>query len=512
MLLKYFYDTALAHASYMVGCQKTGEAIIIDAGRDIQQYLDAAKKDDLRIVAAADTHIHADYVSGARELADQHDVKLYLSDEGPAEWKYLFAEDYEHELLRDGDRFSIGKIDFEVLHTPGHTPESLSFMLTDKGGGADKPMGVFTGDFVFVGSIGRPDLLEESAGIKGAAEPGARDLYRSIARFQELPDYLQIWPAHGAGSACGKGLGSIPSSTAGYEKMFNPALNFESEQQFVDYILSEQPEAPKYFAVMKRVNKEGPAVLGNRAIPDKLNATSLVDTAAEAMVLDTREQHAFAKGHVRGTINIPLKYLAAWAGWLVDYDKPVYVVTPESDLTEVIRILHKIGIEQIAGYFDAKNVEQAGLNEQTYTEVTPIEIEKQAAAEEVILVDVRGDTEWREIHIKKAKRCFLAKLPEKLTEFTGDCRLVFQCRSGGRSAIAASLAQAAGVEKVMNLRGGINAWSATGLPTSGEATDIFGPNSEASTGEAANQSQAIFWNAECPSRSKDPLTSSHVLR
>jgi len=164
MLLKYFYDTALAHASYMVGCQNTGEAIIIDAGRDIQQYLDAAAREDMKIVAAADTHIHADYVSGARELADQHAAKLLLSDEGPAEWKYLFANDYEHQMLKDGDTFSIGKIEFEVLHTPGHTPESLSFMLTDKGGGADKPMGIFTGDFVFVGSIGRPDLLEEAAG------------------------------------------------------------------------------------------------------------------------------------------------------------------------------------------------------------------------------------------------------------------------------------------------------------------------------------------------------------
>ena len=197
MLLKYFYDTTLAHASYMVGCQRTGEAIIIDAGRDVQQYLAAAAKEDMTIFAAADTHIHADYVSGARELADQHAAKLLFSDEGPPEWKYQFAKDYRHQLLKDGDTFAIGKIEFNVLHTPGHTPESLSFMLTDKGGGADKPMGIFTGDFVFVGSIGRPDLLEEAAGVKGTAEPGARDLFRSIQRFRQLPDYLQGWPAHG---------------------------------------------------------------------------------------------------------------------------------------------------------------------------------------------------------------------------------------------------------------------------------------------------------------------------
>lgn len=508
MLLKYFYDTALAHASYMVGCQKTGEAIIIDPGRDIQQYLDAAAREDMKIVAAADTHIHADYVSGARELADQHAAKLFLSDEGPVEWKYLFAKDYEHQMMKDGDTFSIGKIEFEVLHTPGHTPESLSFMLTDKGGGADKPMGIFTGDFVFVGSIGRPDLLEEAAGIKGTAEPGARDLFRSIERFRQLPDYLQVWPAHGAGSACGKGLGSIPSTSVGYEKMFNPALQFGDEQEFVDYILSEQPEAPKYFAVMKRVNKEGPNVLGIRESPGKLNVQSIVTIAPDQMVIDTRRQQVFAASHVKGTINLSLKYLAAWAGWLVDYERPVFLLTSDSDRSEAIRILYKIGIEQIAGYFDAQEVADAGLNVQSYEEVTPATIAQRVTSSELVLIDVRGDTEWKEKHIEQAKRCFLANLPEKLNEFSGDCKLVFQCRSGGRSAIAASLAQAAGVENVMNLKGGINAWADVGLPVMGESSDIFGPNSDASTVEAANQSQAVFWNAECSSQTNKSVASS----
>ncbi len=258
MLLKYFYDNALAHASYLVGCQKTKEAIIVDPGRDIDQYLATAGSEGVKIVAAAETHIHADFVSGARELAERVGAKLFLSDEGSTDWKYLYANEYDSQLLKDGDIVQIGQISFEVLHTPGHTPESISFVLTDKGGGATRPMGIFTGDFVFVGSVGRPDLLEEAAGVTGSAEPGARDLFRSALRFKQLPDYLQVWPAHGAGSACGKGLGAIPSSTVGYEKLFNPALQITDEQEFVDYILSEQPEAPKYFAIMKRVNKEGP--------------------------------------------------------------------------------------------------------------------------------------------------------------------------------------------------------------------------------------------------------------
>ncbi len=242
MLLKYFYDQALAHASYMVGCQRTGGAIIVDPGRDVERYLAAAKQESMKVVGVAETHIHADYVSGARELADRVDAKLFVSDCGPADWNYEYVTEYKHQLLKDGDTFAIGQIEFTTWHTPGHTPESISLLLTDRGGGADKPMGIFTGDFVFVGSSGRPDLLEEAVGAVGSAEKGARDLFRSIARFKTLPDYLQVWPAHGAGSACGKGLGAIPSSTVGYEKMFNPALQFSDEQAFVDYILSEQPE------------------------------------------------------------------------------------------------------------------------------------------------------------------------------------------------------------------------------------------------------------------------------
>jgi hydroxyacylglutathione hydrolase len=507
MLLKYFYDAALAHASYMVGCQQTGEAILIDPGRGIQRYLDAAANEDLKIVAAADTHIHADYVSGARELADQHGAKLYLSDEGPAEWKYLFADPYPHQFLTEGDVFSIGQVDLKVFHTPGHTPESLSFLLTDRGGGADQPMGIFTGDFVFVGSIGRPDLLEQAAGIMGTAEPGARELFHSVQRFLQLPDYLQVWPAHGAGSACGKGLGAIPSSTVGYEKLFNPALQFTDEQEFVDYILSEQPEAPTYFAVMKRVNKEGPTILGGRKLPAELDARELTRIVPEQMVIDVGSSSAFAAAHVAGTINIPMKYLAAWAGWLVDYEKPVYLLPSREELAEAVRILHKIGIEKIAGFFDAGKIEAAGLRTESYLEQPPRQLAASIESGEATLIDVRGETEWVENHIEQARRCFLADLPEKLNEFDSDDTLVFQCRGGGRSAIAASLAKAAGVQNVINMTGGINAWIEAGLPVGVGSAGVPGPNRSASTNEAACQSQAVFWNAECPSRSKESTAS-----
>lgn len=498
MLLKYFYDTSLAHASYLVGCQKTGEAIVIDPGRDTQQYLDLAAANKMKIVGAADTHIHADYVSGARQLADQNRAKLFVSDEGPAEWKYEYASDYDHQLLKDGDTFNVGKIEFKVLHTPGHTPESISFLLTDKGGGASEPMGIFTGDFVFVGSIGRPDLLEEAAGVAGTAEPGARDLYRSIEKFNQLPDYLQVWPAHGAGSACGKGLGAIPSSTVGYEKRFNPALQYESEDNFVDYILSEQPEAPTYFALMKRVNKEGPHVLAMDNLPDHVAAEKLPEVAADRMVIDTRSPSEFATAHVEGTINIPMKYLAAWAGWLVDYDHPLFLLTNPEDLVEANRVLMKIGVERFGGYFDLDEVASVGLMTGSYTESTPQDLVGDVEAGNVVLIDVRGETEWTEHHIAQAQRCFLARLPEKLKEFSGPCTIVFQCRSGGRSAIAASLAKAAGVGNVVNMLGGIQAWEAAGFATAINESGCCGPKDDASTVDAACQSQAVFWNARCP--------------
>lgn len=465
MLLKYFYDQALAHASYLVGCQKTGEAVIVDPGRDIEQYLETAARESLKIVGVAETHIHADYVSGARELADRAGAKLYVSDEGPAEWKYTYATKYDHQLLKDGDTFGIGKVEFKVLHTPGHTPESVSFVLTDRGGGASEPMGVFTGDFVFVGSIGRPDLLEEAAGIENTAEPGARDLYQSIQRFNQLPDYLQVWPAHGAGSACGKGLGSIPSSTVGYEKRFNPALQYTDEQEFVDYILSEQPEAPKYFALMKKVNKEGPDLLGAVQLPPHLPADRLLDTVEDEMVVDTTRTKQFAIAHVPGTINIETKYMAMWGGSLLDYDHSVYLIADRDQLAEVVRILHKVGMDKIGGYFDAVEVESANLRTESIEQQSPAEVAQRIETGEVELVDVRGLAERHEQMIPGSSYHFLGKLMQEVEQLDPNRGYAFQCRSGGRSMIAASIAKRAGIKDVVNLDGGIQNWELAQLPT-----------------------------------------------
>lgn len=473
MLLKYFYDQKLAHASYLVGCQKTKEAVIVDPGRDVEQYLEMAQLEGLKLTAVAETHIHADYVSGARELADRVGAKLYLSDEGPAEWKYQYASNYDSQLVKEGDVFQIGNIKFEVLHTPGHTPESISFLLTDQGGGADEPMGIFTGDFVFVGSIGRPDLLEEAAGIQGSAEAGAHQLYHSAERFKQLPDYLQVWPAHGAGSACGKGLGAIPSSTVGYEKRFNPALQFEDESSFVQYILADQPEAPKYFAVMKRVNKEGPQVLGETKLPDFLDTEQLSAIVNDSLLLDLSPSAEFAEAHVPGTINIPLSMLAAWAGWLVDYERTVYLIAIESQLSEAMRVLHKIGIDQVQGVFEKTKVRAAGLASESYKSESPRELSPRIESGDVRLIDVRSDSEWNASHIPQAEHHFLGHLLDQLSDIDTSLPVVVQCQSSARSAIAASIFQNAGFD-VINLAGGFQVWKEAGLAATSNETVTCG--------------------------------------
>ena len=474
MLLKYFYDKALAHASYLVGCQKTGEALIIDPAREIGDYLDIATKEGMRIIGAAETHIHADYVSGARELAERVNAKLFVSDEGPADWKYAYVQQYDHQLLKEGDEFSVGNIQLQVIHTPGHTPESISFLLTDSGGGADKPMGLFTGDFVFVGSTGRPDLLEKAAGIKGSADAGAHDLYRSLQRFQALPDYLQIWPSHGAGSACGKGLGAVPSSTIGYEKMFNEALQFKTEADFVEYIQRDQPEAPKYFAIMKRVNKQGPVIIGDSPLPERQPIDTLLATIETHQVIDISAFKNFACRHVPGTLNVPPKYLASQAGWFIDYERPLYLIASQQDLPLANRILREIGVDTVVGYFDTNEVYQSDLATESY-EVKAVEQLQTAILQgDVQLFDVRRKSEWEDGHIPQATYSFLGQLLEQVNQFNNATPIVLQCRTGERSSIAASILQMSGHKNVVNLSGGIEAWKRAGHPVEKSAPAVVG--------------------------------------
>jgi hydroxyacylglutathione hydrolase len=265
----------------------------VDPNRDIGRYLNAARDEGLRITEVTETHIHADFVSGARELAQRTGARLHLSRAGDPEWGYRYPDDSAVCWLADGSTIEVGRIGLRVLHVPGHTPEHLAFLVSDREKSGE-PMGALTGDFVFVGDVGRPDLLERAAQARGTMERFARELFQSLQRFQSFPDYLQLWPGHGAGSACGKSLSAVPQSTLGYEKRFNWAFGIPDEAEFVRAVLAGQPEPPPYFARMKQINQTGPSLLGDRKPPPRLSLEQLAAVLADgAIVVDTRDPGDF---------------------------------------------------------------------------------------------------------------------------------------------------------------------------------------------------------------------------
>ncbi|HMH26512.1 MAG TPA: MBL fold metallo-hydrolase, partial [Gemmatimonadaceae bacterium] len=326
MLFRRFYDENLAQASYMIACEKTREAIVVDPSSDTAQYIRAAGADRVRIAHVTETHIHADFVSGARALADAAGAVLHLSGEGTGEWVYTDGALRSTAVLRDGSRIDVGRIRLRVAHTPGHTPEHLTFFVSDLERG-ESPVGAVTGDFVFVGDVGRPDLLERAAGAKGSMDGSARELFKSVNTFKTQPDHLQLWPGHGAGSACGKSLGSMPQSTLGYEKLFNWAFGEISEADFVAKVLEDQPAPPRYFAAMKRMNRSAAAQQAPRE-PIYGGLAELEDALKKGgTVVDTRPATKFAAGHVPGTLNIPLgKSFLNWSGALVPGDTDFWII------------------------------------------------------------------------------------------------------------------------------------------------------------------------------------------
>jgi hydroxyacylglutathione hydrolase len=468
MILKRYYDEKLAQASYLVGCAATGEALIVDPHRDIDQYIAAANTEGLRLTHVAETHIHADFVSGLRELAIRTGARAHLSGAGGPAWQYGFAASLDAVLLRDGDEFMVGNIRVQAGHTPGHTPEHMSFIVTDTAG-ADQAMGVFTGDFVFAGDVGRPDLLEKAAGVEGSMAAGARELFRSLQRLRELPDWLQLWPGHGAGSACGKSLGAVPSTTLGYERLFNWAFSVRDEEQFVERVLAGQPEPPRYFAQMKRINRDGPRVLGAIRSPARLDTQRLCALAAGgALIVDTRAWAEFRAGALPGTINIPLnRSFTTWAGWLIPYDRDFHLIVEPARVDEAVRDLMMIGLDRVAGWFEAnavEKVEQAGTELVRLGEITVAGARERIAAGDVAVLDVRGASEWQAAHLPDVPNISLGHLRERLAEVPVDRPVVLYCQTGNRSGIAASLLAAHGITNVLNLQGGISAWTAAGNP------------------------------------------------
>lgn len=467
MLLKYFYDDKLAQASYMLGCPGGGVAVVIDPSRDITPYLQAAEENGLRIVGALETHIHADYVSGGRELAATLGVPLYISGYGeePLNYDIIPAEGMEVVKLKDGDVIEVGAVKVEAWHTPGHTPEHMSYIVTDNG--ADHPIGVFSGDCLFAGDVGRPDLLDATGMANESKEGGAHQQYNSINRLGNLPDYVQVWPGHGAGSACGKALGAVPSTTIGYEKLFNPAFQHDNASDFSAWLLEGQPEAPRYFAQMKRVNRTGADLLATLDVPQHMDAPQLSHLLEDgALVIDTRSVEDFAERFVPGTLNVPADagQFNTWVGWYVDYEQPVYLIAETGTIAEIVRDLRAVGVDQISGYFTPEAVDGS-------TESLAVLDPPQAAdrlANGAILLDVRGQSEREQDYIDGSRFVPMGYIPERVAELPRDYPIITQCGGGVRSQVVASLLRRYGFE-VINMSGGIDAWKQAGLPVVGQS-------------------------------------------
>ena len=458
MYFKQFYDEGLAQASYLIGCQAMGVAIVVDARRDIEPYLVEAERQGLRITAVTETHIHADYLSGSRELAHATSATLYLSDEGGPDWLYGFA----HHGLRDGGEIRLGNIALRAVHTPGHTPEHLSFLVTD-GATASEPGFLLSGDFVFVGDVGRPDLLDEAAGFENTRFQGAKDMFTSLQeKFLTLPDYVQVWPAHGAGSACGKALGAVASSTVGYERRFAWWAKFlegENRDDFTRELLAGQPDAPSYFARMKRENKLGPALLGERAALTALDAEGLQAAVRSGrLIVDARSREDFDAGAVNGSISVPFgKSFSTWAGWLLD---------PESDPRDLVLIaagraqaeqlrdeLARVGVDRVTAY--ATSLSGSGLVARA--QVSPADL---PAPEKAFLLDVRTKNEYLSGHLPGATQLHAGRLSRFLHTLPRDRQIVVYCQGGSRSGAAASFLRSRGFENLIDLQGGYDAWIA----------------------------------------------------
>jgi hydroxyacylglutathione hydrolase len=459
MFLRQIFDPYLAQYAYLIGCQRTGEALLIDPERDVDRYQQLARENNLRITAVAETHIHADFVSGAREFAEDPDLHLYLSGEGGPDWSYRWTGDRPNtHILLHGDKFQVGNIEVEAVLTPGHTPEHLSYLITDLGGGADVPIALATGDFLFVGDVGRPDLLESAAGMQGVMEPSARVLRQSLVeRLEPLTDYLQILPGHGAGSACGKALGAVPTSTLGYERRFNSALKLAQKdgETFVKDILSGQPEPPLYFATMKRVNRDGISVTGGvlRNLPE-LDPVLFQGMTQETgvRILDTRQDaKAFAQGHVPRAIHAPLRspFFSTAAGSYVGETDPIFLVVNDAeDVDLAVRQLYRIGLDRILGWISSGKAESAGLMNVSLPQIAFPEFDPIAARQSGEIIDVRTTIEFEKGHMEGAHSYPYTRLKAVIDTLPRDRRLHVHCGSGKRAALAASFLLSEGFDAV----------------------------------------------------------------
>ncbi|MGR3321502.1 MAG: MBL fold metallo-hydrolase [Pseudooceanicola sp.] len=457
-----FLADGVAQTSYLLGDDETGTAGIIDPRPDVDTYLESARRHGLSITHVFETHVHADFMSGARELVDRlgGEAKLCLSVEGGAEYGF------DHQPVRDGETFTFGAASMRAKFTPGHTPEHLSYLVFEEGG--ENPWGVLTGDSFFVDSVGRPDLMGDEQ-----TEELTEQLFHTVRDFyMQLDDGVIIYPCHGAGSECGPDIGDRMSSTIGYERRFNPYCRIERLEDFKKAMQEDAPPVPTHYPHLKKVNADGPPVLGNLPKLPGLTPTAFAEAIGQpdVQLLDTRDMLAFGAGHIAGALNIGGRpELSVWAGWLLDPEKPIHLVLEtDSDLPRILRLLWRTGFVKFGSYL-AGGMPHWQEDGGELAQIPQVPVHDLAGMlDEVQPLDVRKQEEWDGGHIPGAKHAFLGQLRDLLDELDPDRRYVTYCASGYRASAAASLLRKAGFPNVSNVPGSWKAWTAAGNPESND--------------------------------------------
>lgn len=453
MHIEQYYVDGIAHLSYLVG-GKTSCAII-DPKRDVEEYLTAAKRLGLTITHILETHLHADFISGHIELARRTGAKIYAPKSGRCA--------YEHVAVAEGDSFEIEDMRVKVLDTPGHTPDGICFVITDRSRG-DEPAAVFTGDTLFVGDVGRPDLFP------GQGDELASQLFANLHnKLMKLPDTCLVYPAHGAGSLCGKAMGAMRISTIGYERRFNPALQHATEAEFKTALLSGMPEAPDHFARCSDINRRGPKLVAEMPSPRPISPKELQSLIQQGhTVLDTRDYAAFGGAHVPGAYNIDAAHnFSTFAGWLLPADKPIVLVAAVNQhVSTLVIMLRRVGLDAVVGYLEGGMGPWIVSGMPIDRIPTTTIFEAQGYCEEkkpVTFLDVRALGEWDISHINGAIHMPLPATRNRYGELDREAKTVLVCKSGARASTAGSILQRHGLKNLMVMAGGMTAWTAAGL-------------------------------------------------
>lgn len=462
MFLKQYYLGCLAHASYLLADETNGTAIVVDPQRDIQQYLDDAAKIGAKIRYVFLTHFHADFLAGHLELRDRCGAEILLGARAKAEYKFV--------PMGDGDTLDLPGLRLEVLETPGHTIESISIVVFDLSRSADKPYAVLTGDTLFIGDVGRPDLR---ASIGWSAQELGGYLYDSLHdKLMKLPDETLVYPAHGAGSLCGKSLSSDTVSTLGQQKQFNYALKPMSKDEFIRIVSVDQPDAPTYFTYDAVLNTRERSTLDdslNHALKPIRLDDLLTLKPEEVQLLDVREAAEYAKAHLEGSTNIGLGgQYATWAGTLLDTERPIVIIAEPGREKEAALRLGRIGFDRVQGYLEggmASLADRLALIRTTERVSAPMLAEELASAKPPLIVDVRSHQEWDTEHIPGSVNLPLSQLNQRAGSLPQDRRIAVHCAGGYRSSIAASVLNQQGFHDLIELAGGITAWQAASYPT-----------------------------------------------